>query len=232
MNPEFPQDKALAAVMAGMTPAQRVAFIMPILEPAFLHPNTAVDLRPGPTAGRMRRLAESGPKASLMEGEQMLMARLTRLVDDQPRDTAWRVTLCVDAAWDETLPAEEQWPCWHCTVLWGEKRKGMAKQAAPLFEPGRTRDGGIDLTGPWRQAWPNMRFRKAEALIARELAGVGIDVSLNLNTRDGLEAEAKRQGISPHLVVGFSGRKKLTVPEIHACLPPGWLEQLTHVRAG
>lgn len=226
-----PTDRAAQALLATMTPAQRMAFLLPLLQAEYFAQNTAVDLRPGPGAGRMRVLAEKGPKAALMEGEEFLMAKLTHLADEKPGDTAWRVSLIVDAAWNPDYAPGDQWPHWHCTVVYGEKRKDIARTPAPLFKPHTAPDGTVDFT-TWESAWPNMRWRKAEALVRKELAGVGYPNTLTLNTREGLAAEGLRRGVSPHLVVGFSGRVKLTVQELHACLPEGYLERITHMRTG
>lgn len=147
--------------------------------------------------------------------------RFSRLVDDKPGDTAWRVVLIVDAT-----GGPEGWPCWHCTAVYGELRKGIARPAEPMF---RERVPGNPAAG-WAVNWPNMRFRLAEAIIRRELAGVGMRDTLEVASRDELMAEGMGNGTPPSELVGLSGRVRLTMYEAQACLPRPWLERYTHLR--
>ena len=106
------------------------------------------------------------------------------------------------------------------------ERKGIARPAVPLF---RLRTPEVPAAG-WVPNWPNMRFRKAEALIRRELAGVGQAASLWICGRWELHDAARLRGMAPHEVVGLSGRVRLTPDEAAACLPPPVLAQFTAIR--
>jgi hypothetical protein len=156
--------------------------------------------------------------------------RYNRIVDEQPGDTAWRVCVIVDAS----PHTPERWPCWHVTLVWGELRKGLAGPARAVFEYARDvpRIGlaAGDIPAPetrWitggPRSWPNMRFRKAEALMRHELAGVGNEGSLTISTREALEAGARALGLLPHEVRGVSGRCRLTLQEACSCLSRGAL---------
>ena len=104
-------------------------------------------------------------------------------------------------------------------MVYGERRNGWASAAVPLFEW----DGEPGPLTRWKAKWPNMRFRKAEALIRKTLAGVGSAESERLTGRAALEEAARRLHLGPDQVCGLSGRRRLTQAEALACLWPSQL---------
>ena len=150
-------------------------------------------------------------------------ARYHHLVDEKPGDTAWRVAVIVDA----TADSPDRWPCWHCTVVYGEKRKGRGSTAVPLY---KLRDPE-DPKSPWIPAWPPSRFWLASNLIKRALRNVGVG-GLRIANRWEIHDAAQLLGQAPHEVQGMSGRTFLSLEEAQACLPAPLLERFTYVKPG